>query len=382
MVDDEAMTKGDQGISPVRIFLCGDVMLGRGIDQVLPHPVDPAIHESYMKNAKGYVEIAEMANGPIPKNAGFAYIWGDALGELERSRPNLRIINLETSITKSEDYWKFKGIHYRMNPDNAGCLSAAGIDFCALANNHVLDWGYGGLKETLETLDKAGIRYAGAGLSLSEAERPAIFPIGDKCRVLVFSCGVVSSGIPMGWSAAGNRSGVFVLRDLSDKSLERIKESISKATQEGDIVIVSIHWGGNWGYPIPNEHVRFAHALIDEAGVDIVHGHSSHHVKGIEVYKDRPILYGCGDFLNDYEGISGYEQYRDDLSLMYFADVDPSTGKLAGLRMVPTEVRRFRVNRPGTKDALWLRDVLNREGKRFGTSVIMNKDRSLSLQWQ
>lgn len=382
MVSNGAISKGDQGITPVRIFLCGDVMLGRGIDQVLPHPGDPAIHESYMKSARGYVEIAEMASGPIPKNAGFAYIWGDALGEMERSRCDLRIINLETSITKSDDYWKFKGIHYRMNPDNAGCLSAAGIDFCALANNHVLDWGYGGLRETLETLDEAGIRYAGAGLSLSEAERPAVFLVGDKSRVLVFSFGVVTSGIPAGWSASRDRSGVFVLRDLSDSSLERIKKSIGKTRKEGDIVIVSIHWGGNWGYTIPAEQVRFAHALIDQAGVDIVHGHSSHHVKGIEVYNGRPVLYGCGDFLNDYEGIRGQERYRGDLSLMYFADVDPSTGELGGLRMVPTQVRRFRVTKPDKKDVLWLLDVLNREGRRFGTSVIMNEDQSLSLQWQ
>jgi poly-gamma-glutamate capsule biosynthesis protein CapA/YwtB (metallophosphatase superfamily) len=68
--------------------------------------------------------------------------------------------------------------------------------------------------------------------------------------------------------------------------------------------------------------------LINEAGVDIVHGHSSHHPKGIEVYKNRPILYGCGDFLNDYEGISGYQEYRDDLTLMYFPRMDAASGKL------------------------------------------------------
>ena len=63
---------------------------------------------------------------------------------------------------------------------------------------------------------------------------------------------------------------------------------------------------------------QLAHSLLDEAGVDVIHGHSSHHVKGIEVYKGKAILYGCGDFLTDYEGIQGYEEFRDDLVLMYF----------------------------------------------------------------
>lgn len=378
---EDAMITGDQGTSPVKIFMCGDVMLGRGIDQILPHPGDPVIHESYMKSARGYVEIAERENGPIPGDAGFSYIWGDALRELEQSRPDLRIINLETSVTKSDDYWKSKGINYRMNPDNIACLTAAGIDFCSLANNHVLDWGYAGLKETLEMLHSVNIKYAGAGLNLSEAENPAIFDMKNDCRVIVLSCGMGSSGIPHSWAADEDNPGVFLLKDLSDRTVQRIKECIRKVRKDGDIVIVSIHWGGNWGYSIPSEHSRFAHKLIDDACVSIIHGHSSHHVKGIEVYKERPIIYGCGDFLNDYEGISGYEQYRDDLSLMYFVSVDPSTGKLSNLRMVPTQVRRFQINRAEKRDALWLMKILNREGNKLGTTVVLNEDQSLSLQW-
>ena len=90
--------------NPITIFMCGDVMTGRGIDQVLPHPSDPLIHEPYMKSARGYVEIAEKANGQIQKPVSFSYIWGDAIKELERVAPDVRIINLETSVTKSNDY--------------------------------------------------------------------------------------------------------------------------------------------------------------------------------------------------------------------------------------------------------------------------------------
>jgi poly-gamma-glutamate capsule biosynthesis protein CapA/YwtB (metallophosphatase superfamily) len=99
----------------------------------------------------------------------------------------------------------------------------------------------------------------------------------------------------------------------------------------------------------------------------VIHRHSSHHVKGIEVYKDKLILYGCGDFLNDYEGISGYEDYRGDLSLMYLATVGPSIGHLASLRMTPMQIKHFRKQRASGADAECLRDILNREGKKLGT---------------
>ena len=124
----------NQEARPITIFMCGDVMTGRGIDQVLPHPSPPVLYEPYLKSAGKYVEIAEGANGPIPHPVEFSYIWGDALDEWNRVGPDLRIINLETSITKSGDYWKGKGINCRMNPENIPSLTAARIDYCSLAN--------------------------------------------------------------------------------------------------------------------------------------------------------------------------------------------------------------------------------------------------------
>ena len=166
----------------ITMFIVGDVMTGRGIDQVLPHPSDPVIHESYMKSARGYVDLAEKAYGPIQKPIDFSYIWGDALVDLERVDPDLRLINLETSVTTSNDYWEGKGIHYRMHPENIYSLTAAKIDYCSFANNHILDWGFAGLTETLETLKKVNIKIAGAGLNLQEAESPAVMKVKGKGR--------------------------------------------------------------------------------------------------------------------------------------------------------------------------------------------------------
>ena len=158
-----------------------------------------------------------------------------------------------------------------------------------------------------------------------------------------------------------------------------LAQEVAAIKQPGDIFIASIHWGSNWGYTIFPSQKHLARRFIDEAGIDIVHGHSSHHVKAIEVYGERLILYGCGDFFNDYEGISGYERFRSDLGLMYFADVNSVTGKLLALRMIPTQIRRFRLNRASAVDSQWLADLLNREGKRFHTSVQTNAENSLTL---
>lgn len=368
---------GDGGVT---LFLCGDVMTGRGIDQILPNPCDPALHEPFVKSARVYVELSEAANGPVPRPVSYSYIWGDVLPELERVSPDLRLINLETAVTTSDSYWD-KGINYRMNPDNLPCIEAAGIDFCSLANNHVLDWGYQGLLDTLEALRSANIEFAGAGRDLGEAMAPAIMETDDGCRVIVFSFGLETSGVPSSWAATSSRPGVNLLRDPSCDAVRRIKEGVMEVKGCGDIVVASIHWGGNWGYAIPREQVKFSHGLIDEAGVDLIHGHSSHHVRGIEVYDGKLVLYGCGDFIDDYEGIGGYEYYRGDLGLMYFPRLDPSTGSLVGMEMTPTQIRNLRVNLASGEDAAWLREVLTREGGRLGTRAGLNDGGRLKLEW-
>jgi poly-gamma-glutamate capsule biosynthesis protein CapA/YwtB (metallophosphatase superfamily) len=365
----------------ITLFLCGDVMTGRGIDQVLPTPGDPQLHESYVRDARTYIDLAERANGPIVRPASFEYVWGAALDELDRAAPDVRIINLETSVTRSDDYWPDKGINYRMHPDNVRCLSVAGIDCCVLANNHVLDWGHAGLQETLETLHAAGLRTAGAGLTRDAAAAPAVIDLAGKGRVLVFGFGSETSGCPLAWKAQAHKSGIS-LTALSRPAAKRAVSMMEPLKAPGDIVVASIHWGGNWDYAIPREQQKFAWELIDSGVVDIVHGHSSHHPKGIEVYRDKPIIYGCGDFLNDYEGISGHERYRGDLSLMYFASMDTSDGRLASLQITPLRMRRFSLHRVSPTDAKWLEAVLNREGRALGTRIERNADNTLAVRWE
>jgi poly-gamma-glutamate synthesis protein (capsule biosynthesis protein) len=356
-------------------------MTGRGIDQVLPHPGHPCLYEPYVKTARGYVELAAQTNGPIPAPVDFSYIWGDALETFTRMAPDVRIINLETAVTTCDAHWPDKGIHYRMHPANMPCLTAAQIDCCVLSNNHTLDWGYAGLAETLTTLQQAGVQTAGAGRNLQEAAAPAVLEVAAKGRVIVLACGVETSGIPESWAAAQDTPGVHLLPDLSDISVRHLARTVQAVRRAGDIVVVSLHWGGNWGYGVPQEHRHFAHQLLDEAGVDIIHGHSSHHPKGIEVYRQKPIVYGCGDLLNDYEGISGYAAFRDDLALMYFVTMDAGSGTLRRFEMAPMQIKRFRLQCVTPADAQWLRDMLQRQSGTFGSSVELLADRTLRLRW-
>lgn len=367
--------------SSITLFLCGDVMTGRGIDQILPHPSQPRLFEPYMRSAREYVELAEHAVGELSKPVDFAYIWGDALVELERMQPAARIVNLETSVTASENAWPGKGIHYRMHPANVPCLTAAGLDCCVLANNHVMDWGRSGLEETLNILHGADLATAGAGFNEEEAANPARIQLEGGNRVLVFGCAMLNCGVPPQWAATKYRSGVNIIFDPVLPAADAIARRVRPEKRPGDIVVLSIHWGVNWDFEISADERAFAHHVIDAAGVDVVHGHSSHHVKGIEVYRERPIIYGCGDFINDYEGIGGYEDYRADLSLMYFLTLDASTGRLRQFALTPMQIKFFRVNRAPKEGVRWLHDTLSRESDQLGMRVQREADDTLLLRW-
>lgn len=352
-------------------------MTGRGIDQIFLHPVKPRIYESYIKDAQSYVKLAEGVNGKIARRVTPDYIWGDALAIWKERKPDLKIINLETAITTNEAFFP-KGINYRMHPDNVSVLSAARIDICSLANNHILDWGQGGMRETISVLDRISIKHSGAGETIEEAQAPAIYE-NQEGRVLVFSLSHVSSGVPKEWSATDKRAGVFLLDDLND-NVQKVCAVIDRYRKQNDVIIVSIHWGSNWGYHVPESNINFAHALIDSSKVNIIHGHSSHHPRPMEIYKGCPIFYGCGDFINDYEGIGGHELYRDDLTIMYFISFKTEPFKIQRIDLDCLRINRFRLERASTKDVRWMYETLSRECRPFSLKLGLLETKVISVE--
>jgi poly-gamma-glutamate synthesis protein (capsule biosynthesis protein) len=247
-----------------------------------------------------------------------------------------------------------------MNPKNIDVLKVFKVDVACLANNHILDFGQEGLLETIETLNKNGILTVGAGRNIEEAEKPAIFGRRTS-KILIFNYADVSSGVTIWWKAEKDKAGVNLLTSDVPKLIVKYLDVVRP-----NIVIFSIHWGPNWGYEITKEQRNFAHRLIDEANVDLIFGHSSHHFKGIETYKGKFIIYGAGDFINDYEGIEGYEEFRGDLVLGYIWEVNKLT-------LLPFKIKKFRLNYCTQEEIDWIFDVLKRESKVEGNFILEEK---------
>ncbi|WP_414738889.1 CapA family protein [Mycobacterium nebraskense] len=363
----------------VTVLLGGDVMLGRGVDQILPHPGDPELRERYLRDAGGYVRLAERANGPIPRPVDWRWPWGEVLTLLDEAAPDIRLINLETTITGCGEFADGKAVCYRMHPDNLPALTALRPDVCALANNHILDFGYQGLADTVSALAGVGIHGVGAGADLLTARQPAVVDVRDEYRVTVGSVAMQSAGVPASWAAHHDKPGVWLIRDAPVRDVaDEVAAEVLAQKRDGDVAIVSVHWGSNWGYGIGQSEIAFAHRLID-AGVDIVHGHSSHHARPIEIYRGRPILYGCGDVIDDYEGIGGHESFRGELRLLYLTRTDPANGELVSLTMIPLRVRQMRLERASHNDAAWLRSTIEHASRRFGIRVVARADDFLEI---
>ena len=157
----------------------------------------------------------------------------------------------------------------------------------------------------------------------------------------------------------------------------RVAAQLAGARQPGDIVVLSIHWGDNWGYPVSLAHRALAEALVAH-GIDLVFGHSSHHPRAAAVMAGRLVLFGAGDLINDYEGIGGKEGFRPELVLGYVADLRRDSGALVALEMLPY---RFRLERADREARDWLARRMNHEASMFGGRVAETPQATLRLEW-
>ena len=280
------------------LALVGDVMLGRGVDAAL-------------------------------KNMQPHEMWGDVLPHLLQA--DLRIANLECALTRHAQPWarSWKRYHFRADPGAVRFLQAAHIDACSLANNHTLDFEARGLRDTLRTLDDAGIRHAGAGLDLTQAAAPALLEVSgaSPCRVALLAC---TDNQP-DFAAADQHPGTHYLDvSLEADTLIRVADAIARARAHGaDWVVFSNHWGANFVERPAPDFRRFARHVI-ELGADIYYGHSAHLCQGIEIHQGRPILYDTGDFIDDY---AVDPVLRNDHSCLFKLMLDQ--GRLRRIELIP-----------------------------------------------
>lgn len=274
-----------------------------------------------------------------------SYLWGDLLN-LELNE-DVRIINLEAAPTISINNPDIPRkertrIHYHVNINNLPRLFSRFTHpyVLCLANNHSLDMGLTALiTETIPNMPNS----VGIGINYSQAYSPIII---GKCAIFAFGAGC--SGIPSNWAAGSNKAGIAYLPPILNENnvvqaFEIIKLIVTEHIQIQNLcVVISIHWGPNWAETNDGQIYRekLAHRLIDELGVDLIHGHSSHHIRGLELYKNRLIIYGAGDFINDYEQISHNDNY-DTAGALFVVDLDGQTFQLQQLLFIPFEIKQL-----------------------------------------
>lgn len=134
-----------------------------------------------------------------------------------------------------------------------------------------------------------------------------------------------------------------MLDGLDESAAQQVAAQVTRHRRAHDRVVISLHWGGNWGVEVPQRHREFARRLIELGAADLVHGHSSHHPRPPEVYRGRLILYGCGDLLNDYEGIGMAGRLDPSAVCLYFAQLARASGELRQLEIVPLQLRRLQL---------------------------------------
>ena len=327
----------------ITLALTGDVMLGRGVAEAL---------DDHMR----------------PEEP-----WGDVMPLLYAA--DLRIINLECAITDNEQPWTRtpKVFHFRAKPSAIETLRAAQIDACSLANNHTLDFEEEGLLDTLDHLDAAGIRHAGAGRNQEEAADPAIFTmrVDHTSRVALLA---FTDNEPPFAAGTGRPGTNYLPISLKPDTLRQVERAVSNVCEMGvDTVIFSNHWGPNMVQRPKEIFRRFARAVIDR-GVDIYYGHSAHVFQGVEIYGGKPILYDTGDFIDDY---AVDPELRNDWSFLFQLSVEG--GRFERLDLTPVKLSHARVDLATGGEREIILDRMERLSAEMGT-VFARREGALVLE--
>ena len=286
-------------------------------------------------------------------------VWGDVLDRL-RALDGL-FINLECCLSTRGERWTrtHRPFHFRADPDRAvSALEATGVDWANLANNHLLDYGETALRDTLDHLDSASVAHSGAGRNLETAREPAVVEVGDSRIALVSA----TDNTPEFGADESNPGTAYL--DLRDEreSREVLASQLARARErDPDLLVASLHWGPNM-VEEPPRRFRTLARWLSERGADLIHGHSAHVFQGVELHDGTPILYDCGDFVDDYAVDS---EFRNDRSFLF--EVEVRSGGVEELRLLPTEIGNFSVYGASASAAGWSSERIQTLSKPFGT---------------
>lgn len=270
--------------------------------------------------------------------------------------------NLEIPLTETGTPAK-KRITWRTSPSVAQQLKEMGFTAMSLANNHGVDFGRQGLRNTLHALENNGISSTGAGKDIYEALDPVLLDFDRKTKIAVFS---ISCTTPPGGEATESSPGMaaihihtsynlevtdlieepgcmpYVNTTADEDDLKRISREIKKLKSRGFLVLISIHWGNSFQSGLAEYQRPLARILV-EAGGDLIVGHHPHCIHPVEMINDSPVFYSLGNFLMDSEITEESEEViPDDLiadwemrpeALMLI--IEPGEGQLNIVTVVP-----------------------------------------------
>jgi len=299
--------------------------------------------------------------------AGSGAVWGDLLPELRSA--DLLLANLECALTSRRERWRdghVKAFYFGASPTAVEALRLAGVDFVALANNHILDFREDGMRETIATIERAGIAHAGAGNDLAQASRPARLTAGGV-RVSVIAC----ADHPAEWAATERSAGVNFISVQSSKDLDSLRAAIGAARRDADLVILSLHWGSNMRLR-PSLGFRELATAALSAGADVVWGHSAHVLQGVEIRDGKPILYDTGELLDDY---AVDEELRNDLGAIF--ELRIVDHHIDEIEVVPIGIDDMRTSLASGPDRAWLLRRLGELCGELGTEIVVVGGRAL-----
>ncbi len=179
-----------------------------------------------------------------------------------------------------------KSYTFQVLPDLIQVLKAGRINVVSLANNHIMDFGASVLQQTMDLLKQNNIQYAGAGMNISQARKPAKLTKKGK-KIIIAS---YSLTFPEEFWATDSTAGTcFPWHTFYYDDLRRFKK-------ESDLLIISFHWGSELMETPKDYQIELAHKTIN-AGADLVIGHHPHVIQGIEIYKNKMIAYSLGNYI-------------------------------------------------------------------------------------
>ena len=308
----------------ITIMAVGDVLFGRYADRKTYEPVVAARH------GDPFVEVA-----PILRRA------------------DLALANIESPVLHEPDEFGVNGrLTFRAEPADLAKIEAAGFDIVSFANNHALNFGEQGVRESLEHVGRTGLRTVGVGLDQAQADAPALVEVGGV-RVAVLGRTIWLNG------RRAPRKDAFISYVSDQEMQEPLVEAVRavRASAVADVIIVFIHWGYE-GKSRAANHQRWAAQAMIDAGAHLVIGHHPHVVHEIERYGDGLIAYSLGNFLFD----NGHMAQRRTVILEAALEVEGGVARVADVELHPV-LMELATHKPllarGRDHRIWARLLAN-----------------------